>query len=100
MPDKYILDSDGNPVKEPNLLKWAEWYETADRDVAKDTIGDVVVSTYFLGLDFSLGVGPLQLYETTVCGAENDSGCRYENRVEALAGHDVILHSVRYFQTN
>lgn len=31
---RYVLDADGNPVPEPDLMKWAEWMEKAERHVA------------------------------------------------------------------
>lgn len=38
MNDKYILIGQ-TPVLEPDLLTWAEWFETADRIVAKTEVG-------------------------------------------------------------
>jgi hypothetical protein len=61
---QYILDSDGNPQLEPNSLKWAMWMEHShlspgkdNRIVGKDYLGDVRVSTVFLGLDHNFGKG-------------------------------------------
>ena len=66
---KYKLDARGEPIPEPDLRKWAEWCETADRRVAKDYIGSAEVSTVFLGLDhnFSDRGNPI-LWETMVFG--------------------------------
>lgn len=36
MSGQYILDADGNPVPEPDLLTWGLWMETADRIVRHD----------------------------------------------------------------
>lgn len=59
MNDKYILDEKGNPIPEPNLLKWGRWMQTSeDRFVARTTVGESVVSTVFLGLDHQFGKGP------------------------------------------
>ncbi len=80
MNDKYILDGK-LPVIEPDLMKWAKWFETADRIVRKDTatvkldgdpVGEVRVSTVFLGLDHSFGSGPPLLFETMVFGGALD----------------------------
>lgn len=49
-PYKYTLDENGNPVVEPDLMKWAQWMETAQRHVADETIGEARISTVFLGL--------------------------------------------------
>lgn len=70
---KYILDSTGNPIPETDLIKWAMWLESSDRQVARDTVGDSEVSTVFLGIDhnFSRDGNPI-LWETMVFGGELD----------------------------
>jgi hypothetical protein len=66
MSGKYVLIGQ-TPVLEPDLLTWAEWFETADRVVAKTEIGASLVSTVFLGLDYRFrGDGPPILFETMV----------------------------------
>ena len=60
---QYVLDAGGEPVPEPDLLRWGAWFETADRHVADTTLTDadgnaVRVSTVFLGLDHRFGPGP------------------------------------------
>jgi len=72
MNDKYTLDEKGNPVAEPDPMKWAKWFETAKRQVAKDEIGEAKISTVFLGLDHSFGDGPPILWETMVFGGPLD----------------------------
>lgn len=47
----YILGPDGEPILEPDFMKWADWFEKADRRVAYEDLGEVTVSTVFLGLD-------------------------------------------------
>lgn len=61
----YILQGH-NLVEEPDLLKWAQWLETADRSVEQTSIGVSRVSTVFVGC------GPV-LFETMVFGGELDS---------------------------
>ena len=73
MTDKYILD--GKTPKKTDFHAWAQWYETADRHVAKSGFreaGKVYVSTVFLGLDHSFGYGPPLLFETMIFGGEHD----------------------------
>lgn len=92
----FILDGNGNPVAAPDLLTWAAWCENADRHVAKDVVGDVLVSTVFLALDHSWGDGPPQLYETMIFGGQHDEYQeRYATKEAALAGHDSALAMVR-----
>lgn len=87
MIDKYILNGH-QPVPEPDLIKWAEWYATADRQVADSMQGDVRVSTVFLGLDHRFGHGPPVLFETMVFINGSGSDCeRYCTWDEAVAGH-------------
>lgn len=80
MNDKYILDGH-TPIAEPDLMKWGEWMKSAKRTVRKDTatvsldgknIGEITVSTVFLGLDHSFGEGEPKLFETRVFGGPLD----------------------------
>ena len=87
MTDKFILDGK-TPVESHDLLAWGQWMQDADRVVAKIFIGDVNVSTIFLGLDHSFSDGPPLLFETMIFGGEHD---QYQDRFatweEAEAGH-------------
>jgi hypothetical protein len=71
MSDKYILDGT-KPVLEPDLMKWAKWFETANRRVAQSQINNVRISTVFLGLDHSWNGPPPLLFETMVFGGKHD----------------------------
>lgn len=66
---KYILNDKDEPVLEPDLITWANWFETSgkQRRVAFDKVGDYEVSTVFLGMDHNFGEGsqPI-LYETMI----------------------------------
>jgi len=85
---RYVLDASGQAVVEPDLLKWAEWFETAKRQLANDVLPDGVrISTVFLGLDHGWGGAP-ELWETMIFGGAHDQyQARYGTREEALAGH-------------
>lgn len=97
MSDKFILNDASEPVPCDDLLTWGKWMESRDaRRVGADTIGDVRVSTVFLGLDHSFGDGPPLLYETMIFGGEHDQWQeRYSTRDEALAGHLAAVVKVR-----
>lgn len=90
----YILDADGFPVEEPDVLKWGRWFESATADqsrmLAKTRLpGDVLVSTVFLGLDHQWGDGLPLLFETMIFnGNEDGYQARYCSREEALRGHE------------
>ena len=96
MNDKYILDKQGNPKVEPDLMKWAKWFETAERHIGNDIIGKVEISTVFLGLDHSFGKGKPLLYETMIFGGKHDGYQeRYFTKEEALKGHEKALKLVK-----
>lgn len=93
MGTRYILDTDGNPVEEPDIVKWREWYKNPDQSIARNSIvramGDVRISTVFLGIDHSSGDGPPRLFETMIFGGQYDQyRSRYATKAEALAGHN------------
>ena len=94
---RWILNEDGDPVLCEDLLTWAEWFERADRQVALDRVGPVTISTAFIGLDMSFGVGPPVLFETAVFAGLTGSEIlrRYRTRLEALIGHEAVTEEVR-----
>lgn len=89
MSGQYILDAEGKPVEELDILAWGKWMQEGDRRVARDELPDSVsVSTVFLGLDHSFGSGPPILWETMIFDGPHDMyQDRYSSREEALAGH-------------
>lgn len=68
-PGRYILVGQ-TPVPEPDLLKWAHWFEHAERHVRLTRVGPYEISTVFLGLDHNnarhLGRTRPVLFETMV----------------------------------
>jgi len=92
--DHYILE--GKSPKPVSLLTWAQWYETADRQIKHDTVGEIVISTLFIGLNRNWNQdGPPLLFETMVFGGEFDGELhRYSTYGEAEAGHDTIYQKV------
>ncbi len=95
--DHYILSISGDPIPEPDIMKWAQWFGTEDRTVARTELpGDVVVSTVFLGLDNAFGVGEPQLFETMIFGgALADTQDRYATRNASLNGHAYYVERAR-----
>lgn len=87
----YILDDGGNPVVARDLTKWGMWMfdPGAHRNIALDELGDIRVSTVFLGLDHNWSdVGEPLLFETMIFGGQFNEYCeRYCTRREALEGH-------------
>jgi len=94
MSDHYILK--GHEAVPADLMTWAKWYETGNRRVADDSVGDIRVSTVFLGLNHNYGEGPPTLYETMVFGGPHDQEWeeRYCTWDEAVAGHAAMIERV------
>jgi hypothetical protein len=94
--EKYILDQNGDPVPEPDLMKWAEWFERTDRHLAEDNLANgVQVSTVFLGVDHAWVHENSQpvLWETMIFGGEHDQyQRRYTSKKDAAEGH---AHAIR-----
>jgi hypothetical protein len=65
MSDTYILEGH-KAVAEPDLTKWAKWYEKSYRKVRSNDYRHVRVSTVFLGIDHAYGGGRPLLFETLV----------------------------------
>lgn len=104
---EYILDKDGNPVPEHDILTWAQWFGTADRCVALTMFAWGRVSTIFLGLDRSLCSvlsenPPMHepiLWETMVFGGVLDQNqLHYRSREEALEGHRAMVKECKAAQ--
>lgn len=75
-------------MPEPDPLKWATWFEFEDRSVGNTYVGEVRVSTVFLGTDMAFGRGEPILFETMVFGGKYDGeGERYRTYREAVSGH-------------
>jgi hypothetical protein len=95
--DHYLLNAMGDPVPCPDVLVWAQWFEVADRHLCDTKIGDVRISTVFLGLDHNFGLyGQPILWETLVFGGRFDGEMyRYHTRLEATRGHEEMCDRVR-----
>lgn len=99
----YILDDEGNPQPIDDILTWGAWFESADRTLARETVGPAEVSTVFLSLNHQWGDGPPILFETLVFVPDDDgdwygvegSMRRYETREQALAGHAEVVAFLR-----
>lgn len=88
----YTLDDQGEPVACESMLEWSAWFATADRQVALDTVGDMRISTVFMGMDHAFNGGPPMLWETLIMGGPLDGeGRRYSSRLAAMRGHAEFL---------
>jgi len=98
-PYSYVLDENGEPKHEPDMHEWGRWLveREADRRIAHTMVGDVRISTVFLGLDHSFGQCKLSvLWETMVFGGPHDKYCdRYTSRADADDGHKRTVRMVQ-----
>jgi len=91
----YILDKDNKPI-ESNIIDYSEWEEKNPelKAVKQDYIGDIFVSTVFLGLDHGYDDIPI-LWETMIFNGEHDQYQeRYASIEEAIKGHETALKLV------
>jgi hypothetical protein len=93
------------------VLEWAQWFETADRHVAKTELDangvKLVVSTVFLGIDHNFGMTGDQrpiLFETMIYSPRktpedrsswDDCQWRYRTYDEAERCHNAIVAMLR-----
>ena len=92
---KYILDGH-NPIVVEDSREWAQWYEKADRIVAKTTINDIGISTVFLGIDHSWNSDIPVLFETMVFRGKLDGEQeRYTTWEDAESGHKRMVQKVK-----
>ena len=93
---KYILKGK-KPVREYDLMKWAIWFESADRQVDLTNIdsldGSIMISTVFLGLDHNFsGQGAPLLFETMIFGGpHNTEMVRTSSWKKAKAAHKYMV---------
>lgn len=89
----YILNPDHTVRVTYDLMEWARFHEDITlRRIGRDKVGDVDVSTVFLGSDHNYTGGPPILFETMVFGGEHDQWCRrwYTYDQAETAHHAVV----------
>lgn len=98
----YVLDENQNPVPEPDVLKWAEWFGTKwknnidnSRIIKKTLIGSKTVSTIFTSITSGLDYEPL-LWATGILINETlEYEAEYATKEEALADHERIVKGLK-----
>ena len=81
----FYFGWEGEPI---TIAQWVRLFED-ERHIGDDELGDVRVSTVWIGLDHGLGLsGPPLIFETMIFGGELDGHIwRYSSETEARAGH-------------
>jgi hypothetical protein len=83
----------GDPI---SLLEWASTFGKEDNHVGDDEVDGVRVSTVYLGLDHSFGVGPPLIFETMIFGGPHDQWTnRYSTEEEARRFHADVVEALR-----
>jgi hypothetical protein len=95
MNNLYILQGPNftKPVRCHDFILWAAWMENRcmSRRVAQDAVGEVVVSTVFIGIDAKSGYGAPELWETLVRGGGVNETHRYSTLGDAKQGHAAVV---------
>src|SRR5216117_97820 len=93
----YILDENHCLVGTDDVRVWGKWFESIkNRRVGEDKIGEITISTVFLGIDHQWGDGPPLVFETMIFGGElNDSQWRYSTWDDAVIGHKMAVKKVK-----
>jgi hypothetical protein len=97
MRSNYILDENRNPIA-VDFMTWAVWFENSkERVVAQTNVGNVTVSTVFIGLDHNFDpFGPPHLFETMIFRNGDGGDCwRCTTWQEAEAQHARAVEYVR-----
>jgi hypothetical protein len=92
----YILDENNKPV-ESKINEYVDWEEAnpTKKAVKQENVGDIRISTVFLGLDHAWNSDVPVLWETMIFGGEHDQYQeRYTSVEDALEGHQIALNLV------
>jgi hypothetical protein len=91
----FVLDDRGEPRLERDLEAWTQWFEQADRRIARTAVAPhITVLTTFRGVDESPDAP--RLFETRVFGGIlNGEEVAHGTRADALAAHAMLAEWCR-----
>lgn len=91
-----FYDREGNRITLERFDELVEEHGVAYKRVAATEVGEVWVSTVWLGVDHNYDDGPPLIFETMILGGPNDGDMwRYTTEDEARAGHERVVALVR-----
>lgn len=91
----YILDENHEPVPCESDAEWGMWMCGRNKIVEQSQVGEIKVSTVFLGMDHSFSGGDPTFFETMIFGGPLDQNMwRYRTWEEAVTGHAEALKLV------
>lgn len=96
MASRYAVFHEGAVIPVEDVFDWANWYEAADRQVARTPVtAEISVSTVFIGINVAFA-GPPRWFETLVFGGPLDGEkAHYETLEQAMLGHEQMVGRVR-----
>ena len=89
----YILDKNNKPIRS-TIVDYGKWLQEnpEKKAVKQEHIGDIFISTVFLGLDHAWFSDIPVLWETMIFGGEHDRYMdRYTSHEDSLEGHQAAL---------
>ena len=94
-----FFDKAGQPISSDEVMRRRYGPDRKVSDYARigsTEIGDIHISTVWLGMDHQFEDGPPLIFETMVFGGPlADYQWRYATEAEAIAGHDQVVAKVR-----
>lgn len=79
-----------------SMLVWATWIEknSIQKVIGRTNIGDVLISTVFLGLNHGFGERDLWFETMVFGGTDNEAMERYETLDQAKHGHEKAVRAI------
>lgn len=94
MTSEYYVLNGREVVPVADMMTWAEGFGKSNRNINNTEIGDVIVSTVFLGLNHAHFGGPPMLFETMIFGGKHDQHqdrCSTYDEAEAMHERAVAM---------
>jgi len=89
-------DKQGNPLTSEQYMDLLRTIDREYKRVASTQVGDIWISTVWLGLDHQCGDGPPLIFETMQFDDDEAGDCeRWSTLEEAQAGHEAWVQRVR-----
>lgn len=92
--ENYAFDKEGNPI---SFREWSELRHDPDyHRVALTEIGEISISTVWLGINHGISEDEPIIFETMVFGGSlEQEQWRYTTEAEALEGHNKAVELVK-----
>lgn len=97
----YKLDENNVVTRCKTIEEFAIYFESKQRYLCKNSLGDIWVSTVFLGIDHSFDVNDAPIvFESMVFNKDNDLDQeRYSTYADAIQGHIALCKKYGIYYT-